>query len=198
MERGRSSGDGVLCGEGGGLVHGLDVCPDAFNYYLNDELIQAINRICGMRPVCKDELVKLRGRPMFARARAFCRYGGAALRSLNAALTSSGREVCLSPKLVAALLLLRDFLSNAPPRQLKDSYTAPVLLSINGSAECDDEAAKTGYIAEHLAAGIGGVLVDAGTNSVRFFSSRVPLSLLRLFLTDSPRQVIARSSFCRR
>ena len=38
--------------------------------------------------------------------------------------------------------------------------------------------------------GIGGVLVDAGTNSMRFFSSRVPLSLLRLFLTDSPRQVI--------
>ena len=32
--------------------------------------------------------------------------------------------------------------------------------------------------------------MDAVTNSMRFFSSRVPLSLLRLFLTDSPRQVI--------
>ena len=155
-----------------------------------DELTQAINRICSMRLVCKDELVKLRGRLMFARAQAFSRYGGAALRSLNAALTSSGREVCLAPELVSALLLLRDFLSNAPPRQLKDSYTAPVLLFTDGSAEWDDEASETGYIAEHLVAGIGGVLVDAVTNSMRFFSSRVPLSLLRLFLTDSPRQVI--------
>ena len=48
---GRSSGDGLSCGGAGtdvlqkvgadccgegGIVHGLDVCPDAFNYYLNN------------------------------------------------------------------------------------------------------------------------------------------------------------------
>ena len=127
-----------------------------------------IERVLGAGGVTGVELAKLRGRLLFSRSLCFARFGGAALRALGPACLNAGSTFA-SPELRSALLNLRQYLVQAPPRTIRLKHSgAPVLLT-DGSFEMRGGLPL---------AGIGAILLDPADHACEYFASVVPDSIL--------------------
>ena len=134
-----------------------------------------------------EELRSLRGRLTHARAQAFGRFGGAALRALGSLAPVPGRPSPLGPECRLAVGRLRRYLNTAPPRVVITSHGMPPLIFVDGSAEpCPDHP-------DALVCGAGGCILVPDTREYLYFGDQIPEEIVSKWQGKGSRQVISQA-----